>query len=106
MLREKGIFSLKDVHYALLETSGSISVIQTVEPSAVTAGMFDIKPAQAGPTVMLIDERSIIEKGLKSIGKTKDWVMAELAKRNLQPDKIFYTEWSEQNGLYTEPYGS
>ncbi|PLT35817.1 DUF421 domain-containing protein [Bacillus sp. V5-8f] len=27
MLREKGIFSLKDVHYALLETSGSISVI-------------------------------------------------------------------------------
>lgn len=93
MLREKGIFSLKDVHYILLETNGAISVIENTPDSF-----------QVMPSVMVIDEGKIDKTGVKLIGKTKEWVEGQLSKENLHIKDVFYGEWSKQNGLYIKTY--
>ncbi|PLR95575.1 hypothetical protein CVD19_14095 [Bacillus sp. T33-2] len=103
MLRKKGIFSLKDVEYAVLETDGSISVLQTAESSGMKPEILNITPPPQ-PSIMMIDEGEIVDKGLKRLGRTKEWLMEELSKKNMHLQDIFYGEWTEQSGLYIKTY--
>jgi uncharacterized membrane protein YcaP (DUF421 family) len=105
MLREKGVFSLKDASYVLLETSGAISILQTIESSPVTTGLLNMKSEQPKPSVMLIDEGKINETGLQQVGKTKDWLLSELQQSGFSAAReIYYAEWSQQSGFFFKAY--
>ncbi|WP_409302790.1 DUF421 domain-containing protein [Peribacillus sp. SCS-155] len=101
MLRQQGVFSIKDVEYAILEPNGAVSIIQH-EPSAAEE---NTAPRQPKPSIMLIDEGRILEKELTKIGKTKQWLQSELRKLNLSsPERIFYAEWTGQGEFYAKGY--
>lgn len=92
LLRTQNCFSLENAEFALLEISGSLSVIQKSENKSV-------------PTYLLINERKIQEHALHSIGKNKEWLMTHLKKEGYTNLKeIVYAEWSEKNGLYVKKY--
>ncbi|PLS17368.1 hypothetical protein CVD28_12440 [Bacillus sp. M6-12] len=38
------------------------------------------------------------------MGKSQDWLMAELSNKKLQVKQVFYAEWSEQYGFYLKTY--
>lgn len=92
LLRTKSCFSLENAEFALLEISGSLSVIQKSESQSV-------------PTYLLVNERKIQEHALYSIGKNKEWLITNLTKKGY-PDveQIAYAEWSKKNGFYIQKY--
>ena len=47
-LREKDVFSLEDVAYALVETDGKLSVVKKPDKNTVTAGMLAIAVPDTG----------------------------------------------------------
>ncbi|WP_026582644.1 DUF421 domain-containing protein [Bacillus sp. J33] len=105
LLRQKGIFSMNDVKYAVLETSGSLSVMKFKKDEPVTPEMMgmDIKDIQ--PSVLLIDEGEVVKSGLELIGKDSDWLKESMKEKGYSHfNDIFCAEWSEEEGFYIVTY--
>jgi uncharacterized membrane protein YcaP (DUF421 family) len=76
-LREKDIRSIADVEFAILESSGSLSVIEKLKNSNEDNLKGDI-------TIPLILDGNIEEENLKRINKTNLWLRQELKKKGYQ----------------------
>jgi uncharacterized membrane protein YcaP (DUF421 family) len=73
-LREKDIRSIADVEFAILESSGRLSVIEKLKDPK--------KPQKNGDiTIPLIMDGAIEEENLKRINKTNLWLRQELKKK-------------------------
>ncbi|WML59609.1 DUF421 domain-containing protein [Neobacillus sp. PS2-9] len=79
-LREKDIRSIADVEFAILESSGSLSVIEKLKNSKEQQKQGDI-------TVPLILDGTIEEENLKRINKTNLWLRQELKKKGYRDVK-------------------
>ena len=100
MLRQQGIFSLKQVKFAILEPSGQLSVMETDASSTVTAGMLNIDPGESTLSHLLVDEGRIEKKELQLIGKDENWLIEQLKKEGYSDIRqIYYAEWSKVNGF-------
>lgn len=56
-------------------------------------------------THLLIDEGQIEERILAQIGKDKQWIIHQLKEEGYEDiKKIYYAEWSKENGLYVQTY--
>lgn len=82
-LREKDIRSIADVEFAILESSGSLSVIEKLEDPKKPKN-----PIKNGDiTIPLILDGNIEEENLKRINKTNLWLRQELKKRGYRDVK-------------------
>lgn len=96
LLRMQGVFSISEVKYALLEPGGQISVLKKESPEEETGDVL---------THLIIDEGQIEERILAQIGKDKKWIIHQLKEEGYEDiKKIYYAEWSEENGLYVQTY--
>ncbi|WP_068983751.1 MULTISPECIES: DUF421 domain-containing protein [Lysinibacillus] len=86
-LRENGTASVTDIAYAYLEPSGNLSVYKKDEKAFVYP---------------LITDGDIQDRHLKILHKDIDWLMAELAKNNIQDSRtVFFCVW-EDNRLHIQ----
>lgn len=76
-LRQKGIKSIGDVDYALLEANGKLSI-------------FEKKIFDNNYPLPLIIDGEIQSSTLKKIGKTKFWLEYMVKKNNVKIEEIFY----------------
>lgn len=77
-LREKDIRSIADVEFAILESSGSLSVIEKYKKE---------EPKQGDITIPLILDGEIDEENLARINKTNLWLRQELKKKGYRDIK-------------------
>lgn len=82
-LREKSIKSIEEVDYAILETSGKLSVF--------TKGHDNNYP------LPLIIDGKLDEETLMQIGKDNKWLKNELKKNNVEIEDIFYAFYRNKN---------
>ncbi|WP_087974635.1 DUF421 domain-containing protein [Oceanobacillus rekensis] len=100
MLRQQGIFSIKDVKFAILEPSGQLSIMEADSSTPVTAEMLNIDPGESTLSHLLVDEGRIEKKVLQSIGKDEKWLIDRLNKEGYSNVRqIYYAEWSKENGF-------
>lgn len=105
MLREQGVFSLREVRDLYLEPSGNISLMKYSSQEPPTADMLDMKVIDQSPSVLLIDEGKIKQELLQFAGKTTKWLQDELRKEGYSAiDNIFLAEWSATDGFYIKTY--
>ena len=86
-LRGSDVFNLGDVEYAILETSGEITVIQKPEKRTTTPEDFNMTPEYEGIPYDLVIDGKIMYKNLKAIGKNYEWLKKQLQKFNIQPEQ-------------------
>ncbi len=79
-LREKDIRSIADVEFAILESSGSLSVIEKLKNSKDDSKQGDI-------TIPLILDGEIDEENLSRINKTNFWLRQELKQKGYRDIK-------------------
>ena len=84
-LREQHIKSIEEVDYAILETSGKLSV-------------FKKKDNRFGdyPLPLILDGK-IQEDTLKQIQKTEKWLQKTLTEEKVNIEEIFYAFYQEKN---------
>ena len=68
-LREKDVFNLGDVEYAILETSGQISIVLKPEKRNVKAEDFNINAEYEGIAYDLVIDGKVMYDNLRKIGK-------------------------------------
>lgn len=89
-LRLQGYYNLDDIKYAILETSGQLSVIPNCELAEVTKKDMNIQCEQELLPVTLIMDGKISKDNLKLIGKDNNWLEDKLKENKIKsPEEIF-----------------
>ncbi|MBO4293622.1 MAG: DUF421 domain-containing protein [Clostridia bacterium] len=86
-LRGKDVMNLTDVEYAILETSGEISVILKPEKRGTTPEDFGIVPQYEGMAYDLVIDGQVMYQNLKILGKNYEWLKEELKNFNMKPEE-------------------
>lgn len=82
-LRTQNVYNISDVEYAILETSGQISIIQKSEKRMTTPEDFNIKPPPAQMAYDLVVDGRVMGDNLQKIKKDRIWLEDKLKKFNL-----------------------
>ncbi len=99
-IRIVGYQDIRDVDYAILETSGQISVIPKAEKMEVTCGDLNIKNDYVGYPRIVIMEGKVYLKNLKMLGLDKNWLNRQLKKINLSQEEVFIFVVDESNKIF------
>ena len=104
LLREKDVFNIRDVWYAILEPHGELSILKNAAKQPVLMENTGQKPQN--PSYLpgeLITDGKLINKNLSEFGKTESWLMQELSKNNITSVKqVFYAELSDDGTLFIQ----
>ena len=104
MLREKFIYEIKDVHYAIMETNGKLSVMKKVEYQESTKQ--DVKvpiiPPKYLPSEIIVNGK-IIEKNFVELGLTEEWLMKKLRKKGIDSvENVFFAQVLSDGSLFID----
>jgi uncharacterized membrane protein YcaP (DUF421 family) len=90
-LRAGGYPNVQDVEYAILESTGDISVIPKSDKVTLTPRHLGIETEYQGLPLSLVVEGRIMAKNLKLLGKNEEWLEKKLAEQGFSTkDRIFY----------------
>ena len=81
-LREKDVFDLSTVKFAILETNGQLSILLNGKDQPPTAKDLMIKVPDTHLPITLISDGCILKDNLSLAGKDLLWLRKELKKRN------------------------
>ncbi|MBQ5368665.1 MAG: DUF421 domain-containing protein [Peptococcaceae bacterium] len=102
-LRQKDVFDIAEVEYAVLETSGELTVLLKTESKPITKGDFQIQESDKfkGMPLTLIDDGEINLKGMREHHLTKQWLMTKLKQNGIDnPQNVFFASISNDGTLY------
>lgn len=103
-LRKKGIFHAADVEFATLETTGDISVLLKKEKQPLVVGDIIENPAPIKEPQMVIEDGSIIDESLSTMGLSRRWLKEELDKIGVAPENVFLAQVDAYGQLYVDLY--
>lgn len=86
-LRGNNVVNLGDVEYAILETSGNITVIQKPEKRNTIPEDFNIVPDYEGISYDLVVDGKIMDENLRKLGKNYQWLKKQVEKFNIRPEE-------------------
>ena len=88
-LRQKDIFDINDVAYAIIETNGTLSVLLKSSSQNATKSDVKAKSKDDGFTYPVIVDGAIIKKNLSFLGMNKSDIKKELEKKNVLKKDVF-----------------
>ncbi|SDC59913.1 MULTISPECIES: YetF domain-containing protein [unclassified Candidatus Frackibacter] len=82
-LRESGTFNIADVEFAILETSGTLTVMPKSQKRGITPEDLDLDTDYEGIPAIVINDGKINHKNLKKLDLNEEWLMSELKKQGV-----------------------
>lgn len=105
-LRVAGITDLSSVKYAVLETTGRISVLPKAEEKPVTVKDMKLPAQDNGLPVILISDGRILSQNLKIRNLTEAWLKKQLRQRDVQDIRhVFLMTVDEKGHIYLAEKG-
>lgn len=100
-LRLQGYYDLENIEYAILETSGQLSIIPKTAESPVTKKDLSLQFTQERLPVTLILDGKINKNNLKLIKKDEKWLENKLKKDNISSyDELLIAILNSKGNLY------
>ncbi|MGG4203263.1 DUF421 domain-containing protein [Paenibacillus jamilae] len=104
-LRQKEIFNIEEVEYALLEINGKLSVQKKKELQAVTLKDLQLNAGNATqfPIELVIDGQ-LLHGNLNSNHIPESWLLSQLKARDKKLEDVFYAVKGSNGQLYVDEY--
>ena len=99
-LRQKNVFSIQAVAYAIVETNGKMSVIKKPEKEQPTAGMLGVALPDAGIEAVVVSDGVISDFSLGLCGKSREWLNGVLSAKFLKLNEIFLMTADSKGGYF------
>ncbi|MEN6461325.1 MAG: DUF421 domain-containing protein [Syntrophomonas sp.] len=100
-LRLKNVPDIADVEFAILETSGQLSVILKSQKRPVVPQDLNISPEYEGLPITLVIDGQIIQENLTKMNIDADWLQNELVKSGIHNIKqILFATLDTHGKLY------
>jgi uncharacterized membrane protein YcaP (DUF421 family) len=104
LLRQKDIFRVADVEFAVLERRGDLSTLLKKENRPLTPKDLQIKTANEKEPQTIIMDGCVIDESLRSAGKSRIWLQIELEKINVTLDNVFLGQVDTYGELTVDLY--
>lgn len=101
-IRGKDIVNLGDVEYAILETSGEITVIEKPNKRQTIPEDFGIMPDYEGIPYDLVIDGKIMYDNLKIIGKDYNWLKKEVSKFKFSPEEALIVTMDGKGQIFCQ----
>lgn len=99
-LRQKNVFDINDVRYAIIETNGQLSVMLKPEKETVTAEMIDVTHDSKALLCMVINDGKIIKNTFSECNMDEEKLRCILRKKKVELDEVFFM-LADKLGNYT-----
>lgn len=100
-LREKNIFNLADVEFAIMETDGELSVLLKADKKPLTPYNMNIQTVSTGLTKDIIIDGNVMKENLSSSGLNEEWLKSQLKSQNIKNfSDVFYAGLDNTKKLY------
>ena len=86
-LRGSNVVNIGDVEYAILETSGQVTVIPKPEKRSITIEDLGIKAEYEGIAYDLVLDGKVMYENLKLLKKDYNWLKNQVSKFGIQPEQ-------------------
>ncbi|MBH0332605.1 membrane protein [Brevibacillus brevis] len=103
-LRAKNVFRVADVEFALMETSGEVSVLLKSESQPVTPKHLELTVAPTEENQVVIMDGIIMDEPLATAGLNRRWVRTELQKAGVALENVFLGQVDKGGELYLDLY--
>jgi len=99
-LRESGVADINDVEFAVLETSGKLTVLPRSQKRPVTPADLQLATGYEGLPAILIMDGQVLYDNLREDGLNESWLSGELAKRGLVPEQVLLASLGTDGRLF------
>jgi uncharacterized membrane protein YcaP (DUF421 family) len=104
LLRQKDIFKIADVEFAVLEPRGNLSTLLRRENRPLTPKDLQMKmPNEKEPQTVIMDG-NIVDEPLRCAGKGRGWLYTELEKLGVTLDNVFLGQVDSYGELTVDLY--
>lgn len=104
-IRGNNIFNIGDVEYAILETSGQVTVIPKPEKRNTIPEDFNIVPEYEGIPYDLVIDGIVMNENLRKIGKDITWLRKEVAKFKIEVENALIVTIDGKNQIFCQEKG-
>ncbi|KMK76147.1 DUF421 domain-containing protein [Alkalihalobacillus pseudalcaliphilus] len=105
LLREKDVFSIREVQNGILETNGTLSVMKKFNYNTPKNEDLRIPAKSSHLPIALIMDGEIIYESLNFLNRKESWLMDELLRRGIAgPTAVLYADWIENEGFEIQKY--
>jgi len=104
-LRDKDIVNIGDVEYAILETSGQISIIEKPNKRKTIPEDFGIMPEYEGLPYDLVVDGRVMNKNLQKLGKNYNWLIKEMEKFGYRPEEALLVTYDGKGQFFCQKKG-
>ena len=101
-LRGQSIFNLGDVEYAILETSGQITVIPKPNKRSTIPEDFNIMPEYEGISYDLVIDGVIMNDNLKILDKDYNWLVKQVEPFGIKPEDALVVTIDEKGNFFCQ----
>ena len=102
-LREKDVFDVGEVEFAVIEPHGQLSVLKKTQYQPPTAKDLNLNTQYKGLSTEIIRDGAIQEENLKQNHLSYEWLYKELARRNVRDvHDVVYATLSTAGDLYID----
>ncbi len=99
-LREKDIFDLSEVKFAILETNGQLSTLVYAKDRPASAKEAGYKVKDTDLPITLISDGKLLQNNLSVAKKSETWLEKELGKRNCKLKDVLLFTVDASNKIY------
>ena len=105
LLRNKNVFDLNEVDFAIVEPNGQLSVLKKAEYAPLTPKDMKITKKSPGISTELIYDGILIEENLKQLNKDKKWLMNQLKAQGIKDiSEVFIATLNPAGSFYVDKY--
>ncbi|MFB6467104.1 DUF421 domain-containing protein [Cytobacillus sp. Hz8] len=104
LLRQKDVFRVADVEFAVLEPKGDLSVLLKREKQPLTPKDMNMLVAEEKEPHTVIMDGAILDEPLSASGKTRKWLTQELDKLGVTLDNVFFAQIDSYGELTIDIY--
>lgn len=101
-LRQNNVFNIGDVEYAILETSGQLTVIQKPEKRNTIPEDFGITPEYEGIPYDLVIDGKVMHENLKAIGRDYNWLIKQTEKFKIKPEEALVVTYDGKGQIFCQ----
>ncbi|GAB3793123.1 DUF421 domain-containing protein [Virgibacillus kimchii] len=103
-LRENDVFLASDVEFAVLEPTGTLSVLPKRENRPLTAKDLGLKLAPDKEPQTVIMDGNVLLEPLANLNLSTNWLETELDKMNVSIENVFLGQANNDGQLYVDLY--
>ena len=101
LLREKNVFNMNDVEFAIMEVDGELSVLPKSQKQPLTPSDLNVPTAYKGLTIDIIINGNIMHENLRNANLNEKWLMDQLKNRSIDDyKKVFFAALDTEGNLY------